>query len=163
MTAAQEADTTAGGDAALVRYSTARSLFDDGALRIAQLLRQNRSAFARKTLGRDVFFKVTNAQSARVTSLLNLLKSVPPPPGAGEAAAKAHRRRVFAASLLSQALAESLAGLETGKPDADEQAEVFLNEFDREMGEAGAKTVQPSPDAPADPQAPQAAVPPPGN
>jgi tetratricopeptide (TPR) repeat protein len=134
MTAAQPAD--ANGDAALARYATVRGLFDDGTARIAKLLRQNREAYANRSLGREPFYKATEAQSDRVAGLLKLLKSVPVPASTGADAGKAHRKRIFAASLLSQAVEAMLSDLETGKPDADSQATVLLDEFDREMAEA---------------------------
>jgi Tfp pilus assembly protein PilF len=115
------------------RYETALRLFDDGTTRIADLLAENREAYENGTLAREVFFRATAAQSARINALLALMKAVPPPQDATELVRKTHRQRVFAASLLTQGVAAILAQLETGDTSAGSQATVFLNEFRTEM------------------------------
>ncbi len=126
-----------GGDAA-ARSLAARSLFDDGAKRVANLLAQNRVAWEAGTLSREAFYKATAAQSERATALLALLKAVPPPAGGpnGEVLTRAHKRRVFAAALLSQSVAAMVTFLETGKESDGVEARLLLTEFQKELDNA---------------------------
>ncbi|HVK05688.1 MAG TPA: tetratricopeptide repeat protein, partial [Armatimonadaceae bacterium] len=130
ITASSEGD---GEDGRRRRFETAVRLFDAGTSRVADLLTENREGYERGTLAREVFYKATAAQSARVTGLLSLLKAVPPPVDATEVVRKSYRQRIFAASLLSQGVASLMTQLETGDAAAGSQASVFLNEFRTEM------------------------------
>ena len=114
------------------------TLFDEGAPRLANLMTQNRAAWEANKLSREVFFKATTAQSERAGGLQKLLKAVPPPPGSPDATVKAYRKRVYAASLLSQAASALLGFLETGDPDTGTQAALQLTEFQKELQAAQA-------------------------
>ena len=115
------------------KYLTARILFDDGVLRIADRVEQNRAAWEAKRIARDVFYKATAAQTAKVSGLVALLKAVPPASSADAATRRNHTKRVFAASLLLQGVAALLTQVETGDAGAGGEATVFLTEFRREM------------------------------
>jgi len=141
--------TSGGGDDATERALAARALFDEGAKRVASLLTQNRAAWENGTLSREAFYKATTAQSERAAALLNLLKVVPPPPTGPNAdvLGRAHKKRVFAAALLSQSVAAMVTFLETGKESDGSEARVLLGEFQKEMEGAGGATAQTAPGA----------------
>lgn len=132
---------------AATRYAVAREMFDDGAVRLAALLEQNRKAFDEKQIAREAFHKATTLQSDRAAALLTLLRSVPPPPGdaVGE---KAHRQRILAASLLAQTLASVLTFIEEGDENAGVQANLLLTEFRKEIDRARAAAAAAVPETP---------------
>ncbi|MBC8141213.1 MAG: tetratricopeptide repeat protein [Armatimonadetes bacterium] len=122
-----------GGANDTVRYDTTRNLFDEGVVKIAERVEQNRTAWLGKRISQDVFYKATASQTAKVSGLLALLKAVPPAETADAGTRRDHNKRVFAASLLLQGVASLLTQVETGDADAGKEATVFLTEFRREM------------------------------
>ncbi|MBC8101716.1 MAG: tetratricopeptide repeat protein [Cytophagales bacterium] len=126
---------TAGGSQG-ERLSTASALFDEIAVKTANSVVQNREAFDGGQLSREAFYKATTAQSARAGSLLSLLRSAAPPAAAAERITRPYRHRVFAATLLSQAVDGMLSYLQTGDRNAGEQAKVLLTEFRKELAAA---------------------------
>ncbi len=117
------------------RYRAALQLFDAGITRIADRVTQNRAAYEKKQIARDVFYKATSAQTAKVSGLVSLLKAVNPPATADEPTKRKHHKRVFAASLLLQGVASLLTQVETGDANAGGEATSLLDEFAREMRE----------------------------
>jgi Flp pilus assembly protein TadD len=105
------------------------ALFDEIAGKTAESVAQNRQAFDAGQLSREAFFKATQAQSARVDSLLALLRSQDPPAGSAEGIVSPYRHRVWSATLLSQAVGSMLAFLESDDKKAGEQAKLLLSEF----------------------------------
>lgn len=130
-----------GSDAA--RYDTTRLLFDEGVLKIAERVEQNRTAWQNKRISQEVFYKATAAQTAKVSGLLALLKAVPPVEASDARTRRDHGKRVFAASLLLQGVASLLTQVETGDAGAGKEATVFLTEFRREMPTVATGTTAP--------------------
>jgi len=126
-----------GGDSA-VRLALTSTLFDEVAQKTADAVAQNRVAFDGGQLTREVIYKATTAQSARVVSLLSLLRASAPPADAAPAVMKPYRHRVFAATLLSQAVDGVLAYLEKGEKGAGDQATLLIGEFRKELAAAQA-------------------------
>ncbi|MBC7806757.1 MAG: tetratricopeptide repeat protein [Akkermansiaceae bacterium] len=135
--ALKELTAAAGSGDDEARYRTALQLFDEGIAKIADRVEQNRVAFAKKQIAQDVFYKATASQTAKVSGLVSLLKSVPPPSNSDDNTRRKHQKRVFAASLLLQGVASLLTQVETGDANAEGEATVFLTEFGREMREIG--------------------------
>jgi tetratricopeptide (TPR) repeat protein len=124
------------GGTAMERLGTNSVLFDEIALKTADSVTQNRQAFSDGQLTREAVYKATQAQSARVDSLLALLRSSPPPPEALEGLTTPYRHRVAAAALLSQAVGCQLSFLESDDKKAGEQAKLLLVEFRKELAAA---------------------------
>ena len=118
------------------RLTTNSILFDEVAAKTAESVTQNRQAFDSGQLSREAFFKATQAQSARVDSLLALLRSSAPPADSAEGIANPYRHRVSAAALLSQAVGSMLTFLESDDAKAGEQAKLLLGEFRKELAVA---------------------------
>ncbi len=139
----RELTSTPGSDGGEARYSTVLQLFDEGIVKIADRVVQNRAAWEKKQIAKEVYYKATASQTAKVSGLVALLKAVPPMPNADEATKRRHNKRVFAASLLLQGVASLLTQLETGSTNAASEATVLLKEFAREFSEIspGTKTL----------------------
>ena len=120
----------------LERLVTNSQIFDEVAAKTAESVTQNRQAFDSGQLSREAFFKATQAQSARVDSLLSLLRSSAPPAESAEGVASPYRHRVSAAALLSQAVGSMLTFLESDDAKAGEQAKLLLGEFRKELAVA---------------------------
>lgn len=122
-----------GGANDAARYDTTLLLFDEGVLKIAERVEQNRTAWQSKRISQEVFYKATTTQTAKVSGLLALLKAVPPAGVSDSRTKRDHSKRILAASLLLQGVASLLTQVETGDADAGKEATVFLTEFRREM------------------------------
>ncbi|MES2463956.1 MAG: tetratricopeptide repeat protein [Armatimonadota bacterium] len=118
------------------RLAIDAALFDDVTAKTADSVVQNRQAFDSGQLSREAFFKATQAQSARVDTLLSLLRSHEPPTGSPEGIVSPYRHRVSAAALLSQAVGSMLSFLESDDTKAGEQAKLLLSEFRKELSAA---------------------------
>lgn len=127
------AEASGSGGTPRERLATSSALFDEIASKTADSVTQNRLAFDGGQLSREAFFKATQAQSARVDSLLGLLRSSPPPAGAAEGITSPYHHRVSAAALLSQAVGSMSAFLESDDKKAGEQAKLLLSEFRKEL------------------------------
>jgi tetratricopeptide (TPR) repeat protein len=115
------------------RLAITSVLFDEIAAKTADSVAQNRQAFDGGQLSREAFFKATEAQSARVDSLLTLLRSAAPAAGSAEGVTSVYHRRISAAALLSQAVGSMLTFLESDDKKAGEQAKLLLTEFRKEL------------------------------
>jgi len=134
----------AGGDPT-ARLALTSTLFDEVAQKTADAVAQNRTAFDNGQLTREVIYKATTAQSARVVSLLSLLRASAPPADAAPTVMKPYRHRVFAATLLSQAVDGVLAYLEKGEKSAGDQATLLIGEFRKELAAAQTSNADPAP------------------
>ena len=115
------------------QLATMSLLFDEIATKTADAVTQNRQAFDGGQLSREAFFKATQGQSARISSLLTILVSSAPVSGSSEGVTASYGHRKLAASLLSQALDAMLGFLQDGDKKSGEQAKLLINEFRKEL------------------------------
>lgn len=130
------------------KYAVARDLFEGGLNGVVAAVMQDRKAFDDGKLSREAFYKSASAQADRAGSLLALVKSAPP--AGDDLRLRAHRQRVLAASLLTQATASLLTYLETGETAAGSQANLLLNEARKESAQAKATEAQAGPERAGD-------------
>lgn len=117
----------------LGRYTLATVVFIESANQIAGRIAQTRAAWEEGKVTREAFYKAVNAQSERATRLVALLTTSAPPQEVAEIERQAHKRRVLAGSLLSQAIASLIGYLETGEAAAAVRSRTLLTEFLFEM------------------------------
>ncbi len=115
------------------QLATVSALFDEISTKTADAVTQNRLAFDGGQLSREAFFRATQAQSGRITSLLALLVSSAPPSGSPEGITGSYGHRKLAASLLSQAIEAMLGFLQDGDKKSGEQAKLLITEFRKEL------------------------------
>lgn len=116
-----------------VRHAMATQVFVLTANSLAARTLQNRAAWEEMKLSREIFYKATTTQTDRTHQLADLLTESPPAEGASEVLKLAHNRRVLAANLLAQSLANLKEFLETGETATGTRARTLLNEFFTEM------------------------------
>lgn len=140
----------------LGRWTFATVVFLDAASPIAVRIAQTRSGWEAGQVSREAFYKSVNAQSERASRLVALLTTSPPPETASETEQGAHRRRVLAATLLSQAVSTLANYLETGDAASGVRSRTLIEEFLREMKNAAdpPKVPIPARPSPAKPAAP---------
>ena len=134
--AQRELATLSGGNDSAATYHATVEFFDERITRLGAALASNRASWEKGTLGRDGLYAATSAQSGRAAGLLAILKAAAPPPNSSEAVTRAYKRRVYAASLLSQSVSALLAFLDNNDADAGSKAALQLIEFQRELDEA---------------------------
>lgn len=140
----------------LGRWTFATVVFLDAASPIAVRIAQTRSGWEAGQVSREAFYKAVNAQSERASRLVALLTTSPPPDTVSDSEKNAHRRRVLAATLLSQAVSTLATFLETGEAAAGVRSRTLLEEFLREMKNATDPPKVPIPARPAAPANPAA-------
>lgn len=119
------------------RSALGRDLFEIGSDALAVSIARDRKSFDDGQISREAFYRAAAAQAERANALLVLLQSAAPP-AENAPLLRAHRRRILAASLLSQAASSVLSYLETGEPGAGSQASLLLAEAKKEMAQARA-------------------------
>lgn len=117
----------------LGRYTLATVVFIESANQIAGRIAQTRAAWEEGKVTREAFYKAIAAHNERATRLIALLTTSAPPPEVPEVEKQAHKRRVLAGSLLSQAISSLTSYLETGEAAAAARARTLLTEFLLEM------------------------------
>ena len=115
------------------RSRAAAALFDDAALRLADVLSSNRTAWETGKITREGMYKATQAQATRAALLADVLKSAPSPALAGTPNSKAYLLRVHAAQVLMQSVASLTTLLDSGDRDAGQQSAVLLATFRKEV------------------------------
>jgi len=141
----------------LGRWTFATVVFLESAAPIAVRIAQTRSGWEAGNVSREAFYKAVNAQSERASRLVALVTTSPPPDTVSESETSAHRRRVLAGTLLSQAIATLANFLETGDAPSGVRSRTLIEEFLREMKNAADPPKVP---IPARPAAPPTAPPP---
>lgn len=125
------------------RSRAAASMFDEGAVRLADTLAQNRTAWETGKITREGMYKATRAQAIRAGLLADLIKSAPSSAPAKSPENKAYLRRVHAASVLVQAVSSLINLLDSGDRDAGDEATLLLGEFRKEINAAQNAAVPP--------------------
>jgi tetratricopeptide (TPR) repeat protein len=118
----------------------ASAVFDEVVDRTADDVAANRTAYDATQLTREAFYKATMAQADRTSQALAFLRAAAPPGETDAAVLRPYRHRVFAATLLSQAVAGMLGYLQRGDVTSATQATLLLEEVRKEIAVAQTPT-----------------------